>query len=246
MQTMNNRMSYGKLNFLKCWGANFTRMHSVSNRSENKSRNFSVCAAPARYYSSLVVSRNFLRFSFAPLIPFPSFLQWDLRYAWSRPQNAISCDSIFSVSSSLFLSIFLFHLYSREDFTLSPFLCVPLILSFSLCHSLVWESLSPPRTLDSRCVSTEVRRAVFESPRRCSPFRRLHYAMRILEESEGYFLQGVPGVWGRPELETFLACRVMVCLKLNYRKCRAILDDWLNTHRKGKHGARESIDIALY
>ena len=138
---MSNRMSYGKLNFLKCWGANFTRVHSASNRSENKPRNSSVCAAPARYYSSLVVSRNFLRFSFAPLIPFPSFLQWDLRYAWSRPQNAISCDSIFSVSSSLFLSIFLFHLFSREDFTLSPFLCVPLILSFSLslslCHSLV-------------------------------------------------------------------------------------------------------------
>ena len=157
------------------------------------------------------------------------------------------------IPSSLFLHHFSYlsfsFICSLAKTLLFPLFCVCLSSSLSLSHSLcvilLYESHSLHREPLIRDASRQVRRAVFESPR-CSPFRRLHYAMRILEESEGYFLQGVPGVWGRPELETFLACRVMVCLKLNYRKCRAILDDWLNTHRKGKHGARESIDIALY
>lgn len=149
-------------------------------------------------------------------------------------------------SASLFLS-------SAEAWlSLLFFVCLSTPLSLLLfvslsCTRVTRSSTASPRfemRLDRYVEQYLIPLAATPAPCR-SPFRRLHYAMRILEERErerkGYFLQGAPGVWGRPDSETFLARRVMVCLKLNYRKCRAILDDWLNTHRKEKHDGRENL-----
>lgn len=127
-----------------------------SSRPKNRPRNPSDATAPVGYYSSLVASRNFLRFSFAPHIPFPPFPQRDLRY---MPGHVHKMRYRVIPSSLRFFRRFFYlsRLSSRGRLdSLSSFLRMPLIPPTpSLCRSLVRESLAhPPRALDLRCAST--------------------------------------------------------------------------------------------
>lgn len=109
---------------------------------QSKNRSRIACNTPTHrqtgYYSSLIVSRNFLRFSFAPLILFLPFPQWNLRYAWSRPQNAVSWFRL--LSASLFLHSFSWR--SLDSLFPSMYISLILFLSLSLRPSLIHESHS--------------------------------------------------------------------------------------------------------
>lgn len=152
------------------------------------------------------MSRNSLRFSFAPLILFLPFLEWNLRYAWSRPQNAVSWFRLLSASVAFYTFVLLceawlslsFHVYFSYSFSLS--------LSSS-CMRVILLAIASSRfemRLDRR-----VRWTVFE-PLTASPFASQPLSASTLcnedtRGAKGTFCKTRWGVWGRPDSETFLA-----------------------------------------
>lgn len=185
----------------------------------------------AGYYSSLIVSRNSLRFNFAPLILLPRAFP-AMESAFCSVTSA-KCGIL--IPSSLRLCRFF---YIREAWLSLSFL-PSMYISFSshlspslLCMRVILLATASPRfercasadAYAERCLNPSPARSTLRPPPR-SPFRRVHYAMRILEERRVLSVRRVGVSEVARTRKHFLLARVMVCLKLDYRKCRTILDD---------------------